>query len=51
VAASNSGVPSKELGWGDSKLLANAYTWLIVGSLHTLIRFDHLASLAPLCIG
>ncbi len=49
--ASNSEVLSKELGRGGGKLLASAWTWLIAGGLHTLIGPDHLATLAPLCIG
>ncbi|CAM6066830.1 unnamed protein product [Sphagnum tenellum] len=51
VAASSSGVLSKELGRGGGRLLASAWTGLIAGGLHTLTGPDHLAALAPLCIG
>jgi sulfite exporter TauE/SafE len=51
VAASSSGFLSKELGRSSGRFLASAWTGLVAGGLHTLTGPDHLAALAPLCIG
>lgn len=45
------GALSRELMKRGGGVMASAWTGLIAGGLHTLTGPDHLAALAPLCIG
>nr|XP_024391850.1 uncharacterized protein LOC112290115 isoform X2 [Physcomitrium patens] len=49
--AEQGGALSREIAKAGGGLMASAWTGLVAGGLHTLTGPDHLAALAPLCIG
>lgn len=49
--AAHGGSISREIAKHGGGLAASAWTGLVAGGLHTLTGPDHLAALAPLCIG
>ena len=49
--AVHGGTLSREIAKAGGGLVASAWTGLVAGGLHTLTGPDHLAALAPLCIG
>lgn len=49
--AAHGGALSREIAKAGGGLMASAWTGLVAGGLHTLTGPDHLAALAPLCIG
>lgn len=51
AAHGGNGFLSREFAKNGGGLLASAWTGLVAGGLHTLTGPDHLAALAPLCIG
>jgi sulfite exporter TauE/SafE len=49
--AAQGGALSREIAKAGGGVAASAWTGLVAGGLHTLTGPDHLAALAPLCIG
>ncbi|XP_024370157.1 chloroplast protein FOR GROWTH AND FERTILITY 2 [Physcomitrium patens] len=49
--AAHGGALSRDIAKAGGGLVASAWTGLVAGTLHTLTGPDHLAALAPLCIG
>ncbi|KAG0578322.1 hypothetical protein KC19_4G014300 [Ceratodon purpureus] len=49
--AAHGGALSREIAKYGGGVVASAWTGLVAGGLHTLTGPDHLAALAPLCIG